>query len=143
MKLPTPHNQLGGCLWLPRIMAKARLLQAGRLPDEYSTRFCAPNGVDGHFTTFFSLTREDVLDAALLGEDEVLPWFMALPIVNPASIQEWNHIAENLGRPGYAMDDRLPLAKTTTYADLDTSQVETIFQLIELDESRQSSPVTP
>ena len=136
MKLPSPHDELGGCLWLPRIIAKARLLREGVLPEEYSTRFCAPTGVDGHFITFFSLTREEVLDAAVLGDDEILPWFMGLPIVTPASIHEWNHIAVNLGRPGFPMDDRLPIAKTTTYSHLDAANVETVFEMIALDEAQ-------
>ena len=136
MKLPTPHDQLGGCFWLPRLIAKARLLHAGKLPQDYARRFCAPTGVDGHFITFFSLTREDVLEAALLDDASILPWFQALPNVNPARIREWNQIAENLGRPGFPMEDRLPNAKTTTYAHVDTSQVATIFQMIELDEAQ-------
>ena len=136
MKLPTPHDQLGGCLWLPRIIAKARLLAAGALPEEYSARFCAPTGVDGHFITFFSLTREEVLEAAMLDDAEVLPWFKALPIVNEASIKEWNHVAENMGRPGFPMDDRLPVSENSSYAHLDTTHVETVFQLIELDEAQ-------
>ncbi len=136
MKLPSPHDELGGCLWLPRIIAKARLLREGILPEEYSTRFCAPTGVDGHFIIFFSLTREDVLQAALLDDAKILPWFLALPIVTPSSVKEWNHIAVNLGRPGFPMDDRLPISKTTTYAHLDAAHVETVFEMIELDEGR-------
>ncbi len=135
MNLPSPYDQLGGCLWLPRILAKARLINAGQLPQEYVTRFCAATGVDGHFITFFSITREGMLEAAHLDDGEALAWFMALPIANEGTIREWNHIAVNLGRPGFPMDDRLEVAKQTTYRHLEASQVETIFQLLEMDEA--------
>ncbi|MBW8864192.1 MAG: hypothetical protein JF609_04565, partial [Verrucomicrobia bacterium] len=61
MKYPTPREQLAGCLWLPRILAKARLLQRNELPPEYAARFCHATGVDGQFLLHFNLTREQVL----------------------------------------------------------------------------------
>lgn len=40
MNLPSPYQTLANCAWLPRIIAKARLLNAASLPDEYAARFC-------------------------------------------------------------------------------------------------------
>jgi hypothetical protein len=136
MELPTPHDLLGGCVWLPRIMAKARLLLAGQLPEEFAARFCAANGVDGQFLSYFRLTREAVLAAAALTDPEVVAWFLALPSAIPERIEEWNRIAENLGRAGFPMAERLPIAKTVVYPHLDTAGIETIFALIDLDEGR-------
>ena len=132
--LPAPRNQLGGCIWLPRIIAKARLLLANQLPPDYVARFCAANGTDGQFIQFFGLSREDLMAVAVKNDEQVARWFQALPTVSPEKIAEWNHIAENLGRPGFPMADRLPVAKATVYQHLDTSSIDTIFGLIDLDE---------
>jgi len=125
---------MAGCVWLPRLIAKARLLQADMLPDDYMLRFCAPTGVDGHFLNFFDLTREDILNIAPHTNSNVLAWFKGLPTAKPSRIRKWNTLAENLGRPGQPMADRLEYAKTHVIPHLDTSNVETIFQVIELDE---------
>jgi hypothetical protein len=71
MKLPPPTETLAGAVWLPRILAKARLLQRGVLPPDYEARFCHPNGVDGQFLSHFDLSREEVLSAAKLSDEEV------------------------------------------------------------------------
>jgi hypothetical protein len=57
INLPSPRATLGGCMWLPRIIAKARLLESGALPAEYADRFCHPTGVDAQFLRFFELNR--------------------------------------------------------------------------------------
>jgi len=90
--------------------------------------------VDGQFAQFFGLTRDDLMAAAVKNDEQVTRWFQALPAGRPEKIAEWNHIAENLGRPGFPMADRLPVAKATVYQHLDTSGIDTIFGLIDLDE---------
>ena len=140
MNLPSPHKRMAGCMWLPRIIAKTRLLQADLLPDDYMLRFCAATGVDGHFLTFFKLTREDLLTMAPQTNTKVLAWFKALPTAKPSRIKKWNAFAENLGRPGMPMADRLEYAKANVLAHLDTSSIETIFQVIELDEADAQEP---
>ena len=130
---------MAGAVWLPRIIAKARLLQADMLPDDYMLRFCAATGVDGQFLTFFSLTRQDILTMAPHTNSRVLAWFKALPTAKPSRIKKWNTLAESLGRPGMPMADRLEYAKTTVHQNLDTSKVETIFQMLALDEAPEAS----
>ncbi|MDB6139650.1 MAG: hypothetical protein JWO94_2722 [Verrucomicrobiaceae bacterium] len=125
---------MAGCLWLPRIIAKARLLQADLLPDDYLLRFCAANGVDGMFLGFFGLTRDDILGIAPYTNRQVIAWFKALPAAKLSRIKKWNATAENFGRPGFPMTERLEYAKNHAYTHLDTSGVETIFGMIELDE---------
>ncbi len=134
IKLPAPRDTLVDCVWLPRIIAKARFLRAGKLPPEYADRFCHPTGVDAQFLAFFQITPELILTAATRSEQDVVAWFTWLSSVNPMRIAEWNQIAVNLGRPGYPLAERFPIAKTTTYKHIDTTGMETVFELIEADE---------
>jgi len=132
MQFPAPREKLAGCVWLPRILAKARQLQAGKLPADYAARFCHPTGVDQQFLAHFGLTREDILSLASRPEAEVAVWF---PATFPVSrIEGWNHIAVNLGRPGFPLAERFPVARTTTYRHLDSTGLTTIFELLEADE---------
>src|SRR3974390_925997 len=98
MKLPRPIEKLAGCVWLPRILAKARLLRNGALPEDYASRFCAPNSVDGVFLAHFGLSREDIVSTAALSDDKASEWFISR---NGAErVEQWNKIDVNLGRPG-------------------------------------------
>lgn len=133
--LPRPaDSSLAGCVWLARIMAKARLLRAGKLPTEYADRFCHPTGVDGHFIAFFELDREAILSICERSDTELEAWFKALPTALLGRIAEWNHIAINLGRPGFPMADRLPVALATSYKHLADRGFETVFAVLEADE---------
>lgn len=134
MKLPTPRDRLADCLWLPRLVAKARLLARGELPAEYVARFCHPGGVDGHFLAHFELTRDDIVTAAANPDAEIARWFSAQPNA-AARIAAWNRLAPNLGRPGFPMAERLPVALATTYCHLDASKITTVFEALEADEA--------
>lgn len=136
MNLPRPTDStLAGCVWLVRIIAKARLLRAGKLPAEYADRFCHPTGVDGHFIAFFHLDRDAILAVCELAPPAIDAWFRSLPRVTPARIAEWNRIAVNLGRPGFPMAGRLPVALATTYQHLADRGFETVFAVLEADEA--------
>jgi hypothetical protein len=52
VNLPLPRAKLAGCMWLARIVTKARLYKAHSLPAEYAERFCHPTGVDNQFLQF-------------------------------------------------------------------------------------------
>ena len=133
IKLPLPRAEWGGCLWLPRIIAKARALAAGQLPPDYAARFCHPGGVDGQFLDFFQLTRADIETAANRSDAEVLAWFTAR---FPAGrIQAWNHIANNLGRPGFPLEQRFPVAMSTVYAHLANRGFDNILDVLTADET--------
>jgi len=132
MNLPLPRAELAGCIWLPRILAKARLLQAGTLPPDYAARFCHPGGVDGAFLAHFGFTREDILAAAALPDAQIESWLLAR--TNPDRITAWNHVAVNLGRPGFPLDGRLPVALATTYKNVDPQGKTTVFEVLETDE---------
>jgi hypothetical protein len=130
--IPAPREKLAGCIWLPRILAKARLLQCGELPPEFAERFCHPTGVDMQFLTHLGLTKEDILAAAALPDSEIPAWLQSH--VSSERIENWNHVAVNLGRPGFPMTERLPIALATTYKHIDPQGITTVFEVLEADD---------
>ena len=134
--LPSPRDRLGGCVWLPRMLAKIRGLAQGTLPAEYAARFCDRDSVDEHFLQFFRIDREEMMEAAShLGTvDTISQWFFARPGVDEMRVAAWNEFAENLGRPGFPMAARLAEVLPKTYAHLDPAGVHSIFELLEADE---------
>jgi hypothetical protein len=120
--------------WLPRIIAKARLIESGALPAEYAARFCHPSGVDAEFLRFFELQKEDVTSASRETDEQIVSWFGNLTARHPLRISQWNELAQNLGRPGYPMAERLPIALATTYKHLEPSKFNSVFEVIEADE---------
>jgi hypothetical protein len=134
MKLPPPESPLAGCVYLPRIIAKARAFKAGVLPQEYAVRFGAPDSVDGLFLEFFGLSAKQITEAAELSDAAVETWFASVPFVDAQRIQQWNHTAVNLGRPGFPMAERLPVALSTKYKHVADSGSETIFEMLNADE---------
>ena len=134
MKLPPPRALLAGCMWLPRIIAKAKLLQSGALPPDYAARFCHLTGVDGQFVSFFGLTKSDILAAARLTDDAVALWFKEFAASRPGIISQWNELALNLGKTGFPMAERLPVALATFYQNLDPAKISSVFEAIEADE---------
>lgn len=134
MKLPSPRAQWAGCIWLPRIIAKARLAKHDALEPEYAARFCHPTGVDGQFIGFFRLTKEELLAVCDSSDADIASWFRSLEAASEARIAEWNHIAVNLGRPGFPLAERLPIGLATTYKHLSGRKLETVFEVLEADE---------
>jgi len=133
-KLPGPRKELAGCVWLPRILGKARHWHAGSLPADYAMVFCHPKGVDGLFLAHFGLSREHILAAATLSEADAGAWFSSR--CSPAQIAAWNLMAVNLGRPGFPMAERLPVALSTTYKNVNPKGLTTVFEVLEADEKR-------
>jgi hypothetical protein len=115
-------------------LTKARLLQRDELPPEYAPFFCRPGGVDGQFLRHFELTKEDILALAPLSDEEAGRAFLARVADRPGIVANWNEIAVNLGRPGYPMEQRFPVAKATTYQHIHSENMDTVFQLLEADE---------
>ena len=134
MHLPSPHDRLADCVWLPRIIAKARLLKAGQLPPDYVSRFGHVSGVDGQFLSFFSLSAEQILSVCERRDEEIASWFTALSTATAERIQEWNHIGASLGLPGFPMAERFPIAMATVYKHLQGQPIKTVFEALEADE---------
>jgi hypothetical protein len=134
MKLPPPETSLAGCVFLPRIIAKARALRTGDLPPEFAGRFGAPDGVDGLFLRWFGLSADQITAAAASDDASVAQWFERVPGVTAQRVTEWNHMAVNLGRPGFPLADRLPIAPTSKYGHLADRGIHTIFEMLRADE---------
>jgi hypothetical protein len=140
MPLPAPRDQLAGCIWLPRITAKARLFQSGQLPPEYAARFGVRDGVDEVFLRYFGIDRQTLIAASGGTDAQVAAWFLALPGATPERIGDWNHIAVNLGRPGFPLEARFPVGLATTYAHLAPLKPDSIFAMLEADEGIRPGP---
>lgn len=134
MKLSKPEESLAGCVWLPRLMDRARAINSGSLPKEYAARFCAPDSVDSLFLHHFALTRNQILKAAELDDSEIAKWFRAQPGSTEEQVHAWNNTAMNLGRPGFPMAERLPIALRGKYKHVAKSNPQTIFEMLNADE---------
>lgn len=132
MMLPRPTDQLAGCVWLPRILAKARLLQKALLPPDYAARFCHPSGVDGHFLAHFGLNRDEIVAAAAKPDDAAAAWFRSR--ASDDAIRRWNETSVNFGRPGYPLADRFPVALATIYKNYASRGFTTVFEVLEADD---------
>lgn len=135
MNLPRPRAELAGCMWLPRILTKARLFVRGELPRDYLVPFCHRAGVDGQFLAHFGLTKDEVLAAAARPEGAIEAWWLARPGVTRESIAAWNQLAVNLGRPGFPMSERLPIALQTVYKNVAARNPCSVFEVLEADEA--------
>ena len=137
LRLPAPRETLEGCVWLPRFLAKARLLLADQLPPDYVERFGHPEGVDGHFFRFFGVGHEQMMDALRRNPDDraFAAWFQTLPGIDAARVEAWNQFAERLGQPGHAMADRFRETLPKMAGRFDASKVHSIFDLITADET--------
>lgn len=134
MNIPKPTDRLADCVWLPRLIFKAREFEAGRLPEEYAVRFCHPTGIDGRFLEFFHLTKEEVLAASRKDDASVAEWFLA-DEARRDRVAAWNELAVNLGRPGYPLAERLAALEKTSYAHLVDRGYATIFEVLAADDA--------
>lgn len=136
MQLPRPHDQLAGCVWLPRFAEKARQLLAQELPWAYRLAFGSRFGIDGAFLRHFHLTLAQFLAAVRAAADNaaLAEWFLARPGVTPERIAQWNHCATSLGakgQPGYLTRH---VVKWVFYPKSVFTPVNSLFEAIEQDE---------
>lgn len=134
--LPAPRDTVAGCMWLPRLLAKARAHRAGTLPPAYARPFGHAAATDGQFLGFFGLTVDQVLEGAAQPPEQDAAWFLGLPGVNADRIAAWNELAQNLGKPGYPMHERFKWALVHLYGHLDRTRVGSVFEALEADEER-------
>ena len=140
MTLRSPAARLADVCWLPRFIDKARAHLDGTLPPAYARRFGDSKGMDGAFLRFFGLTKEAFVEAvrAANGSDiRVAKWFYGQPGVTDKTVEEWNAIAPEFGRPGQPGYEVFQWALQNIYKGAPYSGHESIFEVIEADE-RQS-----
>lgn len=120
-------------------MAKARLITSGELSSEYAPFFCHPKGVDGQFLSFFSISREQIVDVAQRNDQAVEAWFQALPQVSPDRIEEWNHLAGNFGRSGFPMEEQLKKGLENSYSQVAHLNLDNVFDVLDADDELSMS----
>lgn len=130
------HDQLAGCVWLPRFADKARLFLARQLPLTYRMAFGSRLGIDGAFLRHFGLTRPHFLAAVRRagGNEALAAWFLSLPAASPERIAEWNRRAMSLGAKGHPGYLTRHLVKWVFYPKSVVTPVNSLFEAIEQDE---------
>ena len=139
MKLRRPSARLADVCWLPRFIDKARSVLDGTLPPEYLERFGDRRGMDGAFLRFFRLEKDAFVEGVRKsnGSDAaVAKWFYAQPGVTDEKVNDWNRLAPEFGKPGEPGFEAFQSVMRSMYKDAPYSGVESIFEVIEADESR-------
>ena len=135
--LRLPRETLAGCMWLARLVDKARLQKAGALPMDYARFLGHPRGVDGRFLSHFGLDRDEAIQSLGNADDDLAAaeWFLHQDGVSEAAILSWNGIAVNLGRPGFPGEAELPLIIRLFIGGRPGSDaIGSFFEAIEFDE---------
>lgn len=134
--LRKPHEDLDGCVWLPRLIDKCRLHFSGILPPDYEIAFCSPHGVDGIFLAHFVITPMDLQThvRAASTDAEVSRWFRAQPGVTPETIRSWNDLAPNIGKPGHPGERGFAWARRHFFASCSDPRIISAFTAIAWDE---------
>ncbi len=142
LRLPKPSEELAGCVWLPRFIAKVRHHHAGTLSEDYQLAFCHPRGVDGRFLEHFALDKDDAITAILSArtEEELEQWFTSLPEVTEERIAAWNEFAPLIGSPGHPGERELAFMLRRTYPNgAPPAALNSAFDAILWDERQQLS----
>jgi len=134
--LRRPQEALGGCIWLPRFIDKCRLHFSNSLPPDYEIAFCSSHGIDGIFLAHFGITPDDTKAAirAASTDSEVARWFRSQPGVIPDTIQSWNDLAPNIGKPGQPGERGFAWARRHFLASCTDPRVISGFTAIAWDE---------
>ncbi|MDQ8202944.1 DUF5069 domain-containing protein [Pelagicoccus sp. SDUM812003] len=136
---PAPTETLANCMWLPRILGKARLIASGQLPESFARLFCSPHGMDGVFLKRFELTRDDIERFAALSDQAAARAFLDHPDVTPEKIEAWNRDAPQFGKPGYPLENVFPVALAERYPEVQRLKPQTVFEMLAADDARLRS----
>jgi hypothetical protein len=98
---------------------------------------------NGLFLACFGLNAQQITEAVGLSDASLVRWFESLPGTSAHRIGEWNHTALNLGRAGFPMAERLPIALSTKYRHLANRGIQTIFEMLNADEEPNKALATP
>lgn len=136
--LRSPYDKtLGGLHHLGRMIDKIRLMQAGKLPEDFHRNYGLSVGLDGQLTGFLNVKFEDIAARVEQGglDEEIVEWIFARGLrPNRAQTQVWNEHARKLG-----WNDRISgfVAKIKAEGGLGAHPACTTFELIELSEGRE------
>jgi hypothetical protein len=136
--LRSPYDKtVGGLHHLGRMLDKIRLMQAGRLPEDYHRNYGLSVGLDGNLCGFLNVKFEDIATRLAEGgsDEEVAEWVFARGLrPTRAQANVWNEFIRKLG-----WNDRYAtfVVKVKTEAGLGAHPACTTFELIELSEGRE------
>jgi hypothetical protein len=136
--LRSPYDKTaGGLHHLGRMIDKIRLMQAGRLPEDFHRNYGLSIGLDGQLCGFLNVKFEDVAARVAEGgtDAEVVEWIFACGLrPNRMQMMVWNEYSRKMG-----WNDRISsfLAKVKGEAGFGGHPVSTNFELIELTEDRE------
>ena len=139
MKIPglrSPHEMVGGIVYVGRMLDKIRLHALGKLPADYHKSL--GGGFDARCCAFLGVKYEDVaVRVKLGGEDaDMLEWcFTNGRKPSPDEIEVWNSY---LRKRGWRDDASQRLAeRKKEYGISDRDDVQTFFDLLDIDEGNE------
>jgi hypothetical protein len=136
--LRSPYDKtVGGLHHLGRMLDKIRLMQAGKLPQDYHRNYGLSVGLDGQLCGFLNLKFEEIAARVMAGgaDEELAEWVFAHGLrPNRTQVMVWNEHSRKLG-----WNDRISafVAKIKVEAGLADHLACTTFELIELTEGRE------
>ena len=131
----SPQDQEGGMYYFPRMIDKIRLHLKDELTDDYHEQF--GNGFDDKCCTFLKVNHADVIEQVKVGKSdaEVLAWCLDNGhAATEYEIQMFNAFMSKRGWRDSASDYIAEIKAKHNISDRD--DVQTFFDLIELDEDR-------
>ena len=139
MKIPglrSPHEMVGGIVYVGRMLDKIRLHALGKLPADYHKSL--GGGFDARCCAFLGGKYEDVaVRVKLGGEDaDMLEWcFTNGRKPSPEEIEVWNSY---LRKRGWRDDASQRLAeRKKEYGISDRDDIQTFFDLLDIDEGNE------
>jgi hypothetical protein len=136
--LRSPYDKTaGGVHHLGRMLDKIRLMQAGRLPEDYHRNYGLSVGLDGQLCGFLNVKFEDVVARVQAGgtDEELAEWVFARGLrPNRTQALVWNEHVRKLG-----WNDRFStfIAKVKGEMGIADHPACTTFDLIEYGEERE------
>lgn len=138
----SPYDRkLGDLHHLGRMLDKIRLMQAGKLPQDYHRNYGLSVGLDGMLCGFLNIKFEAVEARVKEGltDEEIAGWIFSHGLrPNRMQTQVWNECSRKFG-----WNDRVSgfVAKVKEESGLEATAVCTSFDLIELREGRVPPPM--
>lgn len=135
LQLRSPHVQVGGIYYIPRMLDKIRLHAAGQLPAEYHANL--GGGFDGRVLTFLWIEYPALVERVKQGgsDEEILAWAVAQGRQpSPEEIEIWNEFMRKRGWNDEA-SERLDMRKKESGFS-GRADIVTFFDYIDLDEGR-------
>lgn len=140
--LRSPYDKnAGGLNHLGRMLDKIRLMQAGRLPEDYHRNYGLSVGLDGSVCGFLNVKFEDIAARVAQGgtDAEITEWIFTQGLrPSRAQANVWNEYIRKVG-----WNDRYSafVAKIKAEAGPALQAANTNFEMIELSEGREPPAV--